>query len=211
MKPCNVLVIEDEAVIAMDLEEKLRKLGHQVVGQGTSGEEAVEQAREKRPDLILMDIRLQRGMDGIDAARTIRQKLDIPVVYLTALSDDATVDRAKLTEPLAYILKPIQERELRVILELALHRHEADTERKRVEEALRASEKRYQERILELEKWEELIVGRELKMMALKKELESLRREVKHLRAASFSRRPIEPPHPTVRPPNPRGDIEPSR
>ena len=143
MKPCNVLVIEDEAVIAMDLEEKLRKFGYKVVGQGTTGEEAVEQACEKRPDLILMDIRLGGGMDGIDAARTIRRTLDVPVVYLTALSDDATVERAKLTEPLAYIMKPIEERELRVILEMALFKHEAETERKRANEALRASEERY--------------------------------------------------------------------
>jgi hypothetical protein len=143
MRPRNVLVIEDEAVIAMDLEEKLRKLGYQVVGQGTTGEEAVEQASEMRPDLILMDIRFKQGIDGIDAARTIRQRLDLPVVYVTAYSDDATVERAKLTEPLAYILKPIDERELRVTLEMALYKHAAETERKRAKEALRASEERY--------------------------------------------------------------------
>lgn len=190
MKPRSVVVIEDEAVIAMDLEEKLRKLGHQVVGQGMTGEEAIEQACEKRPDLILMDIRLQRGMDGIDAAQTIRRELDVPVIYVTALSDDATVERAKLTEPLAYLLKPIEERELRVTLELAFHKHEADTERKRAEEALRASEARYRERVLDLEKFEQAVVGRELKMITLEKELESLRREVERLRAVPPPRVP---------------------
>src|SRR5439155_3477031 len=126
-----------------DLEEKLRKFGYKVVGQGTTGEEAVAQAGEKRPDLILMDIRLGGGMDGIDAARTIRQELDVPVVYLTAHSDAPTVERAKLTEHLAYILKPVDERELQVTLDMALYKHEAETERKRANEALRASEERY--------------------------------------------------------------------
>jgi diguanylate cyclase (GGDEF)-like protein/PAS domain S-box-containing protein len=120
--PASLLVIEDERIVARDLKLVLESLGYLVPAIADSGEMAIEKADEHRPDLILMDIRLTGEIDGISAAQTILEQFDIPVIYLTAHSDEATLSRAKLTHPLGYIIKPFEERELRAIIEMALYK-----------------------------------------------------------------------------------------
>jgi PAS domain S-box-containing protein len=127
------LVAEDEQIVALELEDRFTRMGHSVVGVVASGEEVIEGVRSLRPDLVLMDIKLQGELDGVDAAEAIRREVDVPIVYLTAFADDTTLQRAKLTEPYGYILKPFHERELHVVIEVALYRH-------RAERALRESE-----------------------------------------------------------------------
>jgi PAS domain S-box-containing protein len=132
----RILVVEDESVVALDLRTRLTRLGYCVVDTVAYGESAVELAGQLRPDLVLMDIRLRGEMDGIVAADFIRTRLNLPVVYLTAHADDGTVERARITEPFGYILKPFDERELRTVIEMALYKHMA-------EKRLRESERRY--------------------------------------------------------------------
>jgi diguanylate cyclase (GGDEF)-like protein/PAS domain S-box-containing protein len=133
MENKNILVVEDESVVAMHIEESLEKLGYAVAAVVASGEEAVKKAEETRPDLILMDIVLKGEIDGIDAAGQIREKFNIPVIYLTAYADDAIVHRAKITEPLGYIVKPFNERELKSAIEIAIYKHEMETKLKKME------------------------------------------------------------------------------
>jgi PAS domain S-box-containing protein len=130
----RVLVVEDEAIVAMDISVMLRGLGYEVLGPAATGAEALEFAVRSRPDLVLMDIMLRGGMDGVEAARRIREETGAPVVYLTAYADESTLRRAKVAEPLGYLLKPFEERELRTTIETALHKH-------RTEARLRESER----------------------------------------------------------------------
>lgn len=130
----RVLVVEDEAIVAMDISAMLRGLGYDVEGPASTGEEAVALAERGRPDLVLMDIMLRGGMDGVEAARRIRETTGAPVVYLTAYADESTLLRAKTAEPLGYLLKPFEERELRTTIETALSKH-------RTEARLRESER----------------------------------------------------------------------
>lgn len=136
MDPVNgsaILIVEDEQIVALELEHRLTRMGHSVVGIVTSGEEAIEESRRLRPDLIVMDIKLQGELDGIAAATAIRKELDTAIVYLTAYADETTLQRAKVTQPYGYVLKPFHERELHVVVEISLYRH-------RIERALRESE-----------------------------------------------------------------------
>jgi PAS domain S-box-containing protein len=126
MAGARILVVEDERIVAEDIQDILRSLGHSVCGVASSGEEAVEKAGETRPDLVLMDIMLDGTMDGVEAAEQISAPLDIPVVYLTAYADDSTLERAKLTSPYGYVLKPFEERDVHSAIEMALHKHAAD-------------------------------------------------------------------------------------
>ncbi|HWW73824.1 MAG TPA: response regulator, partial [Pyrinomonadaceae bacterium] len=122
----RILVVEDEAIVAMDIGARLRVLGYEVVGPASTGAAAVELAERARPDLVLMDIMLRGGMDGVEAALRIREATGAPVVYLTAYADDSTLRRAKAAEPLGYLLKPFEERELRTTIETALYKHRAE-------------------------------------------------------------------------------------
>ncbi|MCO5167967.1 MAG: ATP-binding protein [Planctomycetes bacterium] len=124
--PRRVFIVEDQRLIAADLASTLRRLGYEVVGSAASGEEAVEGAVRTRPELVLMDIRLEGPMDGIEAAGELRRRLDVPIVYLTAYADEETILRAKLTGPFGYVVKPFNERELRAGIEVALYRHETE-------------------------------------------------------------------------------------
>lgn len=126
MSKATIVVVEDEAIVAMDLRAKLEDLGYAVPGSSHSGEEAVKLVSLIQPDLVLMDIRLSGEMDGVQAAGEIHQTLDIPVVFLTAYADEPTLDRAKQTEPLGYLLKPVDHKSLQTVVELALHKHEID-------------------------------------------------------------------------------------
>jgi len=135
----TVLVVEDEAIVAEDLASKLGQLGYEVVGTAARGDEAVEKACRLKPDVVLMDIMLKGSMDGIAATEAIRRRFDVPVIYLTAYSDPATLERAKLSEPFGYILKPFEERELATIIEMALYKHQADRQLREQREWLRVT------------------------------------------------------------------------
>jgi PAS domain S-box-containing protein len=132
MNQRTILIVEDEAIVAMDIEDRLAGIGYQLAGRAASGERALALAEDKRPSLILMDIRLKGDIDGITAAEEIRRRFHIPVIFLTAYSEDATLDRAKLTEPYGYILKPFDDRELKSAIEIALYKHHAEEEIRRV-------------------------------------------------------------------------------
>lgn len=121
MKRPSILIVEDDPIVASDIKLKVRDFGFDVCGTAANGERAIELAHKHRPQAVLMDITLEGGMDGIAAAESIRSALHIPVVYLTAHSDQATVQRAKLTLPYGYALKPVREIELKIALEMALY------------------------------------------------------------------------------------------
>ena len=125
----QILVVEDESIVAMDLRYKLQDLGYSVLATSRSGEDALERVAELNPDLVLMDISLDGEMDGIEAAGHIRERFDIPVIYLTALADEETLKRAKVTEPIGFVLKPITETALRTAIETALYKHGMDRSR----------------------------------------------------------------------------------
>jgi PAS domain S-box-containing protein len=120
----RILIVEDENIVAVDIKDRLEYLGYTVSEHATAGQEAIMKAGETSPDLVLMDIMLKGDMDGVEAAEQIRLNFDIPVVYLTAYADVKTLERAKITEPYGYILKPFEEREMRTTIEMALYRHE---------------------------------------------------------------------------------------
>ncbi|MBF0344263.1 MAG: response regulator [Nitrospirae bacterium] len=132
----NILVVEDEIVIARDIEYKLKKIGYGVPAIAASGEEAVKLAGEINPALILMDIMLEGKMDGIEAAYQIDERFNIPIVYLTAHSDLDTLNRAKITEPFGYILKPFTQRDLLVNIGIALYRHRMEMKQKVINKIL---------------------------------------------------------------------------
>ncbi len=132
MKPANILIVEDEFILASDLGLRLRDLGYAVAGVAATGADALALAERHRPDLVLMDIRLQGPMDGIATALEIRRRWRLPVAFLTAHGDDDTLQRAKLAEPFGYLLKPFEDRELRTLLEIALYKHRAEEEIRRL-------------------------------------------------------------------------------
>lgn len=123
MAHAQILIVEDEEFEAMLIQDALKRLGYEIAGIASSGEEAVKKAEELRPDLVLMDIVLKGKMDGIEAANQIHKCCDIPVIYLTGLTGDQLLERVELTEPFGYILKPFQERELHTVIEIALYKH----------------------------------------------------------------------------------------
>jgi PAS domain S-box-containing protein len=126
MESASILIVEDEPVVAKDIQLSLQRLGYKVPATATSGEDAIRKAGELRPDLILMDIVLKGKMDGVETVRRIQHHQDVPVIYLTAYADDHTLERAKVTAPAGYMLKPYQPNELRTTIELALHRAHHD-------------------------------------------------------------------------------------
>lgn len=125
----RIMIVEDEKIVALDIKDSLENFGYAVPCMAVSGEEAIESVNRCNPDLILMDIVLKGKIDGIDAARVIRENYDIPVIYLTAYSDEKTLQRAKLTEPFGHILKPFDERELRTNIEIALYKRKKEREK----------------------------------------------------------------------------------
>ena len=132
MAKAKILVVEDEAITAMDIQNRLKELDYDVPAIASSGEGAIKRVEEIEPDLVVMDIIL-KGMDGIEAAERIRDRFDIPVVYVTASLDEARLEKTKVTEPYGYIIKPFEDKELRPVIEMALQRH-------KLEKALRTAE-----------------------------------------------------------------------
>ncbi len=130
----KILIVEDEAIIAMEVESQLQSLGYEVTSIVDTGEKAIEKADIDKPDLMLMDIRIKGEMDGIDTAEIIRTEFGIPVIFSTAYLDHERIQRAKITMPFGYVLKPIQERDLRVTLEMGLYVAKMDAERKKNEQ-----------------------------------------------------------------------------
>ncbi|HXU28504.1 MAG TPA: response regulator [Bacteroidia bacterium] len=123
----NILVVEDESIVSKDIQNSLKKIGYNVIGSCNNAEEAIEIATELHPDVVLMDIMLKGTLTGIDAADKIKL-LNIPVIFLTAYADEATLAKAKVTEPYGYILKPFKEKDLNISIEMAIHRHKKLTE-----------------------------------------------------------------------------------
>jgi CheY-like chemotaxis protein len=130
--PASILVVEDDTNVATVLEARLESFGHRVCGIVKSGTKAISRAIEHRPDLILMDILLEGDMNGIEAAEQIVKKLEVPIIFLSCLSDQNMVDRAIQTKPFGYIIKPYDNAELRSTIEITLIRHQAARERERL-------------------------------------------------------------------------------
>ncbi|MEJ2715896.1 MAG: PAS domain S-box protein [Deltaproteobacteria bacterium] len=174
METPSILIVEDESIVAEDLRRSVVNFGYQVSAVAADGEEAVRQYREKQPDLVMMDIMLGEGMDGIEAAELIRSIHDVPVIYLTAYADDKVLQRAKRTGPSGYLLKPVAKAELRATIETALQRH-------RIEKEVRNElEARVRERTAELEKANEELL---LQIVERKQAEEGLRESEAKYRA----------------------------
>lgn len=122
----RLIIVENEGIVAFNIQRRLEGLGYRVVANVASGEESIDAVVETNPDLVLMDIKLEGSFDGIEAATQIRDRFQIPVVYLTAYTDEETLNRAKLTEPHGYILKPFEARDLGTTIELALYKHQME-------------------------------------------------------------------------------------
>lgn len=124
----RILIVEDQSIVALDIQNRLKSLKYNVAGIASSGAGAIKKAEELKPDLILMDIMLKGDMDGINAANEIRKRIDIPIIYLTAYADNDTLQRAKITRPFGYLLKPFEEKELYTTIEMSLYRHKMERE-----------------------------------------------------------------------------------
>lgn len=144
----KILVVEDEKIVAWDLKNKLEEMGYDVPPVVAYGENVIQMVDNHNPDLILMDIELKGTIDGIQAAYMLQEKHDIPVVYLTAYADEATLRRARVSEPYSYIIKPFDERELHTIIEIAIYKNAMEAKLKQANTEL---EEKVRKRTLELE------------------------------------------------------------
>jgi len=133
MKKAKILVVEDQNIVALNIRNKLKNLGYTVPATAATGEEAIRKAELTGADLVLMDIMLKGDMDGISAAQEIKSLFGIPILYLTAYTDEETLGRAKMTEPAGYISKPFKEEDLHSNIEMALHKHRLEKEEKEAE------------------------------------------------------------------------------
>lgn len=136
MRNANVLIVEDELIIAKDLSLTLTKLGYNVAGHSSGAKEAVQMAAEKKPDVVIMDVMLKGDVNGIEAAKEIRDKHNIPVVFITAYSDDDTLNRTHSSSPFGYLVKPYKATDLHVTIETALARFREENELKKENELL---------------------------------------------------------------------------
>ncbi len=122
MAKTRILVVEDEAIVADDIRKCLEDMGYDA-SVASSGDMAINKVEENKPDLVMMDVKLEGKMDGIEAASIIKSRFDTPILYLTAYSDEKILERVKITEPFGYLIKPFRERELQINIEIALYRH----------------------------------------------------------------------------------------
>jgi DNA-binding response OmpR family regulator len=134
----KILIIEDEALVARELKSRLSNMGYEVVGVAYDSA-GIEMARKTLPDLLLTDIHLKDGEDGIDVAQRVQRERDVPVVFLTAYSDDATVSRAKSVAPYGYIIKPVENRELQIAIEMALYKFNIENELRETQQLLQTA------------------------------------------------------------------------
>lgn len=141
MAHARILIVEDEPIISLNIEARMKYLGYEVAAVTPSGEDAIRQAAALQPDLVLMDIHLAGDLDGVETARQIHASCDIPVIYLTSDTDDETVQRAKFSEPFGYLTKPFSERELHSTIEIALYKHQVERERRVLEVQRRQTQK----------------------------------------------------------------------
>jgi len=139
----QILVVEDESIVALDIQSRLQNLGYQVPVTVGRGELAIEKVETQQPDLVLMDIMLQGDLDGVQTAERIGQRFDVPIIFLTAYSDESTLQRAKATSPFGYLLKPFNDRELHINIEIALTKHQSE---KKLQQAHDQLELRVEER-----------------------------------------------------------------
>ncbi|MBN2728448.1 MAG: response regulator [Bacteroidales bacterium] len=136
MSKIKVLIVEDESIVAKDIQNILNGLGYSVVSIVSSGEKALSEVEKHMPNLVLMDIMLKGDMTGIQSAEIIRERYDIPVVFLTAYADENTIEKAKSAIPYGYIIKPFKEKELETTIEMAINKHMADMELKKERDLL---------------------------------------------------------------------------
>jgi PAS domain S-box-containing protein len=139
MYKASILIVEDNNIVMLELKDRLEEMGYNILDTCSSGPDAIKKAELHKPDLILMDIRLKGDMDGIETSAAIREKMEVPIIYLTAHADDNTLQRAKITEPYGYIIKPFEERELNTSLEMALYKHAMEKKLKESEHWLSAT------------------------------------------------------------------------
>lgn len=168
MPKTRIMIVEDEWLIADELGMCLKKLDYEVTSIENTGEGAVKRAGEDRPDLVLMDIALKKKLNGIGAARQIKNSFSIPHIFMTAYTNKDLLDQAKTTEPYGYLLKPYNEEELKASIEMALYKHKMETDLK-IKSA-------------EVQNINELFIGRELMMIKLKNEIKELKKEIKELK-----------------------------
>jgi len=142
----SILIVEDEGLVALDLSRRVKRLGYSVVGVAADGETAIDFARSQSPDVVMMDIKIEGDRDGVDVATDITRLFDIPVVYLTAFSDEKTMERACVAAPYGYLVKPINDHEMDTALEIATYRH-------RLEQSLRSSRQRFLDLVESTDDW----------------------------------------------------------
>jgi PAS domain S-box-containing protein len=147
MEKPSIFIVEDESIVMADIVETLKSLGYRVAGTAKSGEKALEKVAETNPDLILMDIHIIGHMDGIQTASEIHKTRDTPIIYLTAYADEELLNRAKLTGPYGYLIKPYDGRELQSVIEMALYKYGMDKKLKISEERLRKLNEELEERV----------------------------------------------------------------
>ncbi|GAB4445483.1 MAG: hypothetical protein Kow0031_28050 [Anaerolineae bacterium] len=128
MQKARIVIVEDESIVALDIRNRLNRLGYTVLDMAATGEDAINAVGNTQPDIVLMDIQLKGRMDGIEAAARIKDRHNIPVIYLTAYADETTLQRAKITESFGYLLKPFEERELSATIETALYKHRVESQ-----------------------------------------------------------------------------------
>jgi DNA-binding LytR/AlgR family response regulator len=128
MSKVKVFVVEDESIVSKDIQNSLAKLGYEVVGSSATGEKAIEDIQDSSPDIVLMDIMLKGEMNGVDTAEIVRNDFNIPVIFLTAYADEDTLQKAKVTEPYGYILKPFKDIDLQTSIEMAIYKHKKEQE-----------------------------------------------------------------------------------
>lgn len=188
MSQVKILIVEDEGIVAKDLESMVKKMGFHVAASFPSGEEALAYLKTKKVHLILMDVMLKGKLNGIATAKTVNHEYGIPVVYLTAYGDEQTVQKAKHTEPFGYLVKPIDETNLRTTIEIALYKNELNQKLKKAHDEL---EVRVKERTEDLVKTNEALLKEieERKRMEKEKEhvLNDLNAKIKELTSVSYS------------------------
>jgi CheY-like chemotaxis protein len=154
-KTTRILIVEDDGIIATEMRQMLLSSGYEVTSVVASGKCAVKAAEKDPPDIVLMDIKLPGALDGIEVAKQIRASHDIPVIYLSAHSDKDLINRAKITEPQGYLLKPVQGNELRIAIEMALYKHQIEMKLKETNQRLEQEineRKRAEEELQQLKK-----------------------------------------------------------